>query len=53
MRERRVGKFHRPLRLPDTVDTEKAETRYEDGILTVTFPKVESKRDKRLEVKVK
>ena len=52
MRERRVGKFHRSQRLPDTVDTEKAETRYEDGVLTVTFPKVESKRAKRLEVKV-
>jgi len=39
MRERRSGKFHRALRLPDTVNTDKAESRYEDGVLTVTLPK--------------
>ena len=51
-RERRTGRFHRALRLPDTLDTDKAETRYENGVLTITFPKLESKKAKRLEVKV-
>ena len=35
MRERRSGSFHRSLRLPDTVDQDKAEPRYEYGVLTV------------------
>ncbi len=52
VRERRVGKFRRALRLSDAVDTSKAESHYEDGVLTVTFPKVEAKKAKRLEVKV-
>lgn len=50
MRERRVGTFHRALRLPDRVDVEKAATGYEDGVLTVTFPKVEAKKAKHLKV---
>ena len=52
MRERRAGKFRRSLRLPKTVDTDKVESRYEQGVLTITFPKVESKRARRLEIKV-
>ena len=52
MRERRSGSFHRSLRLPDTVDQEKAEPRYEHGVLTVTLPKVEAKRARQLDVKV-
>ena len=52
MRERRVGKFHRTLRLPDSVDTEKATSRYEDGVLTTTFPKVEAKKARRIDVLV-
>ena len=51
VRERRVGNFHRAIRLPDTVDLDKAETTYEHGVLTITFPKVEAKRAKKLEVK--
>ncbi len=51
IRERRAGKFHRVIRLPDSVDADKAETRYEDGVLTVTLPKVEARKAKVLEVK--
>ena len=50
VRERRTGAFYRSLRLPDTVDTDKAKTHYENGILTVTLPKAESKRAKHLKV---
>ena len=50
IRERRTGAFHRSLRLPDTVDTDKAKTHYENGILTVTLPKAESKKAKHLKV---
>lgn len=51
LRERRAGKFRRALRLPETVDADKAETAYENGVLTITFPKLEAKRAKRLEIK--
>ena len=52
MRERRSGSFHRSLRLPDTVDHDKAEPRYEHGVLTVSMPKAEAKRAKQFEVKM-
>ena len=52
MRERRTGSFHRSLRLPDTVDQDKVEPRYEHGVLTVTLPKAETKRAKQFEVRV-
>ena len=52
MRERRSGSFHRSVRLPDTVDADKAETGYENGVLTIKLPKVEAKKAKRLEVVV-
>lgn len=50
MRERRTGSFHRSLRLPDTVDTEKAHPHYDNGVLTVTMPKVETKKARKLQV---
>ena len=52
MRERRAGSFHRSLRLPDTVDQDKAEPRYEHGVLTVSLPKAEAKKAKQFEVRV-
>ena len=51
LRERRSGRFDRRLRLPDYVDAEKAEPKYENGVVTISFPKLESKSPKRLEVK--
>ena len=38
-RERHTGSFHRFLRLPDTLDVDKADTRYDHGVLTISFPK--------------
>ena len=52
MRERRSGSFHRSVRLPDTVDADKAETGYENGVLTIKLPKAEAKKAKRLEIAV-
>jgi HSP20 family protein len=51
LRERRAGNFYRALSLPDTVDAEKIETTYADGVLTITFLKNEAKKAKPLEVK--
>ena len=50
IRERRAGSFHRSVRLPDSVGVDKAETNYDEGVLTVAFPKAESKRAKQLTV---
>ena len=53
MRERHAGRFHRSVRLPDVVDVDKAETSYQSGVLTVTLPKAEEKRARKLDVQVK
>ncbi len=50
LRERRSGSFYRTLRLPETVDADKADPHYENGVLTITMPKVESKKVKYLKV---
>ncbi|MCZ7575045.1 MAG: Hsp20/alpha crystallin family protein [Ardenticatenaceae bacterium] len=50
-REVHYGSFARSLALPATADTEKAEAKFEDGVLTVTFPKVAEAQPKRIEVK--
>ena len=42
--ERRFGSFRRSFDLPDGVDREKIEARFENGILTVLMPKSESAR---------
>lgn len=52
MRERHTGRFHRALRLPDTLDTEKAQPRYDNGVLTIAFPKVAAKQARQLPVQV-
>lgn len=51
LRERRVGRFSRSLRLPNSLDSEKAEPTYENGVLTISFPRQESNKPRRLEVK--
>src|ERR671914_2784134 len=52
MRERRSGSFYRALRLPDTVDSDKAQPHYENGVLSITIPKAEPKKAKQLKVSV-
>ena len=52
MRERHSGSFHRSLRLPDTLDVEKAHTSYDHGVLTIAFPKVEAKQARQLSINV-
>lgn len=52
VRERRSGSFTRSLRLPDTVDAGEAKPNFDNGVLTITLPKVESKKAKHLTVTV-
>jgi HSP20 family protein len=49
--ERIYGKFSRSIRLPATVDPDRVEAHYKDGILSVTLGKAESIKSKRIEVK--
>ena len=51
LRERRSGRFRRALRLPGSVDADKASPRYENGVLTISLPKREEKKARRLEIK--
>ena len=52
MRERRAGAFFRALRLPDSLDIDKAHTHYANGVLSITFPKVEAQKAKRLTINI-
>ena len=52
IQERPTGSFYRALRLPDTVDTSKVESHYENGILTIIMPKAEEKKKKQIQIKV-
>ena len=51
IRERRSGRFYRAIPLPETVDADGAESRYENGVLTVTLPKQASRKARKIEVK--
>ena len=47
-----TGSFYRALRLPDTVDSNKIRSHYENGVLTITMPKAEEKKKRQIQVKV-
>lgn len=49
-REIRYGAFHRSMTLPVSVDSDKAEAKYENGILSLTLPKAEALRPKQIKV---
>jgi HSP20 family protein len=53
MNERRTSSFVRRVSLPKGLDTDKAEASYDDGVLTVTFPKSKDATAKSIKVKVK
>ncbi|MBW7959224.1 MAG: Hsp20/alpha crystallin family protein [Anaerolineae bacterium] len=52
IRERRFGSFSRSLRFPVPVNAAKIEAEYENGVLTLTVPKAEEVKPKRIEIKV-
>jgi HSP20 family molecular chaperone IbpA len=49
--ERRFGTFERAFTLPETVDAEHIEARLEEGVLTLTIPKRDVVKPRRIEVK--
>ncbi len=50
--ERFVGKFRRTITLPTQVDAGKVTASYKDGILTVTLPKAEEAKPKKISVSI-
>lgn len=52
-REMRYGKFQRTISLPDEVNADKAEASLENGVLTITLPRVHEGRAKQIAVKAK
>ena len=50
--ERSYGSFERAFALPTTVDHEKVDATYANGILTVIIPKAERARPREIPVKV-
>jgi HSP20 family protein len=46
------GSFRRTLRLPAEIDSDKVEAKIADGVLTLTLPKAESARPKKIKIAV-
>lgn len=51
--ERSYGSFQRSFTLPATVKSDKIDASFKDGILTVSLPKAEEAKPKRIDIKVK
>jgi HSP20 family protein len=50
--ERGYGQFSRLLTLPCEVKTDEVEAQFKDGVLTITLPKCEAAKPRRLAIKV-
>ena len=49
--ERAYGEFTRSFSLPTQVDAEKVDASFQDGVLTISIPKSEESRPRRITVK--
>ena len=49
--ESQYGEFHRAIPLDESVDAERIEATYKDGVLRLTVPKEESAQPRKIEVK--
>ena len=50
-RERNFGKFSRTIQLPYAVDTDNVEADFKYGVLSVTLPKAEAEKPKKISIK--
>lgn len=50
--ERRYGRFERSFRLPRGVDAEHVKAEFADGVLTVTLPKTDEAKPRRIQIEV-
>lgn len=53
VRELPSGSFTRTLRLPAAIEADSVEAKIADGVLTLTLPKAESARPKKIQVTAK
>jgi HSP20 family protein len=53
IREHRSGSFERSIPLPTNVTADQANADFENGILTITLPKVEEVKPKAITIKAK
>ena len=51
--ERNYGKFNRSFSLPDTIQADKIEAHFENGVLSLVLPKSEKALPKEISVEVK
>ena len=49
--ERSYGTFSRSFMLPKNVQSDKVQARFEDGVLTVTLPKLEEAKPRKIEIR--
>lgn len=52
LRERRYGTFSRSIRFPAEVNSDSIEASYENGVLTLTVPKTEEVKPRKIAVQV-
>lgn len=50
-RERGAGRFLRAIDLPVEIDIDRVQADYRDGLLTVSLPKAEKERPRKVEIK--
>lgn len=50
-RETRLGTFSRVIELPDGLETDKAEAKFENGVLNISFPKAEEVKPRTIKVR--
>lgn len=48
--ERVYGTFHRSFTLPSSVDADKVQAHYKDGVLTLVLPKAEQARPRKITI---
>lgn len=48
--ERKIGSFVRTVRLPFAVENDKVAATYTDGVLTITLPRQEATKPKRINI---
>lgn len=51
VRERLMGSFSRKIRLAETVDTDKIEAGYDNGVLSILLPLQEKAKPRKIEIK--
>lgn len=49
--ERRYGRFERSFTLPRTVDAERVEAHFDNGVLTITLPKAETAKPRQIQIR--